>query len=62
MANKSKMTNKDYAMYLLQEIGNLIRKYESEGDYYMDSNDVPQLRTSKDFVEDLRNIITLDNK
>jgi len=58
MENKSKMTNKDYAMYLLQEIGNLIRKYESEGDYYMDSNDVPQLRTSKDFVEDLRNIIT----
>ncbi len=39
-------------------IKHLIHKYESEGDYYMDSNDEPQLRTSKDFVEDLRNIIT----
>ena len=59
MENKTKKyTYKDLARDLMHDIGNLIRKYESEGDYYMDSNDEPQLRTSKDFVEDLRNILT----
>ena len=52
---------KDTAMYFLNEIGKLITKYESEGDYYMDENDNPQLRTSKDVIEDLRKVITPNN-
>lgn len=49
---------KDLAKFFMDEVKQLIRKYESEGDYYMDENDSPQLRTTKDVVEDLRNIIT----
>ncbi len=41
-------------------IKHLIHKYEHEGDYYMDKNDDPQLRTSKDVVEDLRKILNYE--
>lgn len=43
-------------LYLENGIKQLIHKYENEGDYYMDENDNPQLRTSKDVIEDLREI------
>jgi hypothetical protein len=46
----------DMVMKLENDIKHLIGKYESEGDYYMDENDTPQLRTSKDIVEDLRKL------
>ena len=46
----------DMVMNLEKCIKQLIHKYENEGDYYMDENDKPQLRTSKDVVEDLRKI------
>lgn len=55
---KGKYRYKDFSMDMFHDIKNLIRKYESEGDYYMDENDIPQLRTSKDVVEDLRKIIS----
>ena len=46
-------------MYLEKGIKHLIHKYENEGDgYILDENDNPQLRTSKDVVEDLREIIS----
>jgi len=46
----------DMVMKLENDIKHLIGKYESEGDYYLDENDTPQLRTSKDIVEDLRKL------
>ena len=46
----------DMVMKLENGIKQLIHKYESEGDYYMDENDILQLRTSKDVVDDLRKI------
>ena len=49
---------KDLSKDMFNDIKHLIGKYESEGDYYMDENDIPQLRTSKDVVEDLRKIIS----
>ena len=53
---------KEVSKFFMNEIKKLITKYESEGDYYMDENDNPQLRTSKDVIEDLRKIITPNNK
>ena len=44
-------------MYLENGIKRLIHKYENEGDY-MFKNDTVRLRTSKDVIEDLREIIS----
>lgn len=55
---KGKYGYKELSKDMLNDIKQLIHKYENEGDYYMDENDTPQLRTSKNVVEDLRKIIT----
>ena len=57
---KEKYGYKELSKGMFNDIKQLIHKYENEGDYYMDENDKPQLRTSKDVVEDLRKIISID--
>ena len=55
------MKKVNYKEEVIKMINNLISKYESEGDYYMNENDEPQLRTHKDIIRDLQNLKTKIN-
>jgi|LakMenE18May11ns_1017448.scaffolds.fasta_scaffold9639290_2 hypothetical protein len=56
------MKKVNYKEEVIKMINNLISKYESEGDYYMNENDEPQLRTHFAVIRDLEKIKNEINK